>query len=89
MINGNLAEEITKLKAQPGKNLLLYAGAGIISAFIGADLIDEYRIRFSPLILGQGKSMFPHMQDRINLKPIQTKLYANGTILTQYVRKGS
>jgi len=86
VVNGNVAEEIARIKAVPGKNLLLYAGAGIISTFIELDLIDEYRLRVHPVILGGGLPIFERVEDRRKLKLVQTKSYANGAALLDYVR---
>jgi dihydrofolate reductase len=84
VINGNIAEEIAKLKSQPGKNLLLYAGADIASTFIRDNLFDEYRLRVHPVIVGQGKALFQHGGAQTNLKLVQAKSYANGAVLLEY-----
>jgi dihydrofolate reductase len=86
VIHGNIPEEIAKMKALPGKNLLLYAGADIASTFIRSNLIDEYRIRVHPVILGQGKSLFQGIEERINLKLVRTQPYQNGAVLMEYKR---
>ncbi|MEO8392141.1 MAG: dihydrofolate reductase family protein [Chloroflexota bacterium] len=84
VISGDLAEEIAALKAQPGKNMLLYAGARIISTFIELGLVDEYRLRIHPVALGSGMPIFARLQDRLKLKLVQTKLYPNGAVLLDY-----
>ncbi len=86
VMQGNIVEEITKLKSLPGKNLLLYAGADIAATFIRHNLIDDYRLRVHPVIVGQGKSLFQRIEDRLRLKPIRTKLYNNGAVLLEYQR---
>ena len=84
VVNGDLAQEIATLKAQPGKNMLLYAGARIVSRFIQLGLIDAYRLRVHPVALGSGIPIFTSLQERLKLKPIQTKLYGNGAVLLEY-----
>lgn len=86
LIQNNMADEIDRLKSQPGKNLLLYAGADIIASFMQADLIDEYHLRVHPVILGQGKPLFPQLEMRQKLKHIQTTSYANGSVVAEYHR---
>ena len=84
LVKDNVAEEIANLKALPGKNLLLYAGAGIVETFMRQDLIDEYRLRIHPVVLGKGKPLFQGIKDPLHLKLLQAKLYKNGAILLDY-----
>jgi dihydrofolate reductase len=51
-------EEVMELKEQPGGDLVL-GGAGLAAAFMRHDLIDEYRLYVHPIVIGQGKPMFP------------------------------
>jgi dihydrofolate reductase len=84
VVSGDLTEEIAMLKAQPGKNMLLYAGAGIVSTFIRLGLIDEYRLRVHPVALGSGLPIFARLEDRLELKLVQAKPYPNGATLLEY-----
>jgi dihydrofolate reductase len=86
LIQTNAVEEVAKMKTQPGKNLLLYAGADIISTFIRADLVDEYRVRVHPVVMGQGKPLFPPIENQMNLKLVRAKAYQNGAVLLDYQR---
>ena len=86
LIKNNAVEEITRMKSEAGKNLLLYAGADIASYFIQSGLIDSYRLRIHPVILGQGKSLFQHVKDQQNLKLVRTKSYNNGAVMLVYQR---
>ncbi len=53
-----VVEEIMELKAQPGGDLVL-GGADLAAAFMGDDLIDEYRLYVHPIVIGQGKTLVP------------------------------
>src|SRR5574341_2383064 len=57
LIRDNVAEEITKLKQQPGKNLWLLGSPSLAQTFMQHGLIDEYRINVSPVVLGSGKPL--------------------------------
>ena len=74
------------MKAQPGKDLLLYAGAEIVSTFIRLDLVDHYRLRIHPVVLGSGKPIFTDSHDRINLKLGQATSSQNGAVVLDYRR---
>ena len=58
LIRDHVAEEISKLKQQPGKDLALFGSANLMSTLMQLDLIDEHRIMVSPVILGSGNPLF-------------------------------
>jgi dihydrofolate reductase len=84
LVKKNIAEEVSKAKQQPGKDLVLFGGAGIASTFIKLGLIDEYRIIVNPLVLGCGKPLFKDIKDRLNLKLLKTKTFNCGNVILYY-----
>ena len=54
LIGGDLAPGVAALKRQPGRDLVVYGGHGLISALREHDLVDEYRILVHPVLLGEG-----------------------------------
>jgi dihydrofolate reductase len=58
VINGNVVEEISKLKAMPGRDILVAGSARLVSTLLEHDLIDELRLMMFPIILGKGKRLF-------------------------------
>ncbi len=84
LVKYNIAEEIQKLKQQPGKDLVLFGGAGIASTFIKLGLIDEYRIIVNPVVLGRGNPLFNGLKDKFNLKLLKTKTYSSGNVILYY-----
>ncbi len=87
LIHDNIPEEITKLKASSGKNLLLYAGQKIIFTFVQNNLIDEYHLRVHPVVLGSGLPLFPHIENRLKLNLLRTRPYDNGVVMSIYQPK--
>lgn len=84
LVDENIAEEIMKLKAQPGKDIVIFGSGSIVSALSRAGLIDEYRIFVNPVVLGSGKPLFKDIQNRLTLKHISTKTFGNGLVLLCY-----
>jgi dihydrofolate reductase len=84
LVRGDIAEEIAAIKAQSGKNLILYAGATIAQTFMQRDLIDRYCLRVHPVVLGSGLPLFKDVKHSPNLKLENTKQYANGAVLLDY-----
>jgi dihydrofolate reductase len=85
VIKGNIAEEIRKMKAQPGGDMSV-GGPDLASAFMRFGLIDEYGLYIHPVILGGGKPMFPELRDKINLKLVDTRTFGSGVVFLQYAK---
>jgi dihydrofolate reductase len=79
VINGNIAEEVARLKEQPGNDLLL-GGPGIASAFFKLGLIDDIWLSIQPVILGDGKPLFQGIHNRLNLELKRTRTFQSGVI---------
>ena len=85
LVKGDIAEEVNKLKAEPGKDMNV-GGANLASSFMQLGLIDEYRLYIHPVILGGGKPMFGQLRDKINLQLIETHTFGSGVVLLRYRR---
>jgi dihydrofolate reductase len=86
VIGENVAEELTALKAQPGKHLLLTGGSRLASSLTELGLIDEYLVVVHPVVLGGGKPLFQPRDERINLNLVETRSFDNRTVLLRYTR---
>ena len=84
LIKDHIAEEILKLKQQPGKDLALFGSANLMSTLMQLNLIDEHRIMVNPVILGDGNPLFKRTNDKQNLKLIKTRTFGNGNVLLCY-----
>jgi dihydrofolate reductase len=78
-------EEVLELKAQPGGDMVL-GGADLAATFMRLDLIDEYRLYVHPVVLGDGKPLFPRPAARIPLRLAGTRAFGNGVVLLRYER---
>ncbi len=83
LVREDVAGEVLKLKAQPGKDLTV-GGAALAASLIRLDLIDEYQLFVQPVILGSGTPFFPPLDNKINLKLIETHRFGSGVILLRY-----
>jgi len=86
LIKDNIAEEIQKLKQQPGKNLIVAGGATVAQTFAKLGLIDEYQIVVHPVILGNGKLLLKELNIRQKLKLIGTRTFNSGAVELSYSR---
>jgi dihydrofolate reductase len=79
------AVELARLKDQPGKDLSV-GGAGLASTFVKLDLVDEYRLFVSPVVLGGGTPYFPALDERINLELVETRTFGSRVVYLRYRR---
>jgi len=84
LVRGDIAEEVSRLKEPPGKDLALAGGAGIAQTFMKLGLIDEYLITVHPVILGKGKLLFRNPGDRQKLRLVGTKRFRSGAVGLRY-----
>jgi dihydrofolate reductase len=87
LIKENIAEEISKLKQQPGKDLVIFGSPGLAQTFMQLDLIDEFRLTVNPVVLGRGVPLFKDIKDRINLKLLETRTFNSGVVALYYETK--
>jgi dihydrofolate reductase len=85
LVGDGIAEQVAKLKDQPGKDLAV-GGAGLASSFTKLGLIDEYRLFVSPVVLGGGTPYFPSLDDRINLELVETQTFGARVVYMRYAR---
>lgn len=84
LVKTNIAAEISKLKQQPGKDMVIFGSGTIVSTLGQAGLIDLYRIFVVPVILGKGKPQFTDIANPIKLKLADTKTFKTGVVFLSY-----
>jgi len=84
LIKENIAEEVSKLKQQPGQDMLIYGSANLVHTLMQHDLIDEYRIWVHPVVFGSGKSLFRARSNPTMLKHVATKTFSSGVVILSY-----
>ncbi|HEX3815151.1 MAG TPA: dihydrofolate reductase family protein [Mycobacteriales bacterium] len=84
LIRDNVAEEITALKGQPGKDIAIFGSFDLTVSLLELGLIDELRILLNPIVLGRGKSLFNTTNKRIHFTLRDTNTFASGNVLLTY-----
>lgn len=83
LVRDNAAEEVKKLKAQPGKPLGI-GGPTLAASMIQQGLVDEFHLMVNPVILGSGLPFFPPMAHKISLQLVETRKFAGGVVYLRY-----
>lgn len=84
LIKGDVAEEVAKLKEQPGKNIAVLGSGELVQTLIENDLVDEYLLTVSPIVLGSGKRLFRDSDQTRSLGLIDSKTTSTGNLMLTY-----
>ena len=84
ILRGDVAAEITRLKEQPGGELLMYGSADLLAELMKHNLVDEYRLLLYPLVLGSGKHLFRDRIDTQYLRLTRSRVFSSGVVLLVY-----
>ncbi|RYZ53364.1 MAG: dihydrofolate reductase [Chitinophagaceae bacterium] len=84
LVSGDIETKIKSLKAQTGKDIALYGGAGLLAFLLNRQLVDELSISFLPVLLGSGKPMVDLLQQKVWLRFNNSRRYENGTLVVNY-----
>lgn len=84
LANGDLTEEVNKLKSVNGNYMMVYGGASFVSSLIDAELIDDYYLFVNPVLIGKGLRIFSETPIKVNLKLIDSKKYDCGITVLHY-----
>ena len=88
LAKGGLADEINKLKKQPGKDIIAYGGAAFVSSLIKHGLIDEYHLFINPSAIGDGMPIFKGLDKRRDLTLVKSASFPCGIAVLHYTPKG-
>ena len=80
-----VGEEVSRLKAQPGNDIAV-GGAGLARACMELELIDEWRLFVSPVLLGGGTPYFPTLEETINVELVETRTFGSRVVFLRYRR---
>ncbi|WP_028935311.1 dihydrofolate reductase family protein [Pseudonocardia spinosispora] len=83
LIKGDVVEEISRIKQEPGKNIVLYGSATLLRTLLRHDLVDEIQTWVFPLIVGGGKRLFADYVPRA-FELIDTKQLTSGMVIHSY-----
>jgi dihydrofolate reductase len=84
LVDGALVPEVRRLKNEPGEDMAILGSGSIISQLAPVGLIDEYQIVVNPVVLGQGRTMFDGIAEKLPFKLAKTRAFENGNVLLCY-----
>jgi dihydrofolate reductase len=84
LASGGLAEEIERLRAEPGEGEIAIGGATLAAEAATLDLIDEYRAMVYPVLVGGGIPFFPQRERRVDLEFVETRTFRSRVVYLRY-----
>jgi dihydrofolate reductase len=84
LIGDNVAEEISKLKEQPGKDISISGSPTLVRSLLQDGLLDELRLMLHPIVVGSGKRLFEDGGDQKALQLVDSKTFSTGVLYLTY-----
>jgi dihydrofolate reductase len=84
LASGSLAEEIERLRAEPGEGDIAIGGATLAAEAAASDLIDEYQAVVYPVLVGGGIPFFPRRERRVDLELVETRTFSSKFVYLRY-----
>jgi dihydrofolate reductase len=81
-----LSEEVTRLKQEPGKDIIVYGGPILVSSLAEAGLIDEFHFIVNPALLGSGKAVLGELCKTTRLRLIDARPFPCGVAVLHYAK---
>ncbi len=84
LASGGLADEIERLRAEPGDGDIAIGGATLAAEAAALGLIDEYRVRVYPMLVGGGIPFFPTDERRVDLELVESRTFSSKVVSIRY-----
>ena len=84
LASDGLAEEIERLRAEPGEGNIAIGGATLAIQVAALGLIDEYRPKVYPVLVGGGIPFFPQAERRVDLELVESRTFDTGVIYLRH-----
>jgi len=85
LLDGDAVEAVARVKAQPGKNIVVLGSGELVRSLMPHGLIDEYVLLIHPLILGSGRRLFPEEGWRAPLRVASSVTTTTGVVIATYI----
>jgi dihydrofolate reductase len=84
LIRGDVVKELTKLKQQPGKSIVVLGSATLVQSLLRHNLLDELKLLVDPVLVGAGKRLFAESGHRTPLRLVESKTFSTGALSLIY-----
>ena len=87
-LTGDIAQQVAKLKEEPGRELQVHGSAGLVHFLASKGLVDGYRLVIFPMVLGRGKRLFADGTPPSAMRLTDTRTTGRGIVMHTYDTAG-
>jgi dihydrofolate reductase len=84
LLKGNVAEELTRLKQQPGENISSTGSTTLVRSLLRDGVLDELRLLVHPIVVGRGERLFADGEPQTSLELVDSKTFSTGVVYLTY-----
>ena len=84
LIGDNVAEEISELKRQPGKDIVISGSGALVRSLLEYGLLDELKLMIHPIVVGSGKRLFEDGESQKALELVESRTFSTGVLYVTY-----
>ena len=84
LIRENVAEELSELKRQPGKDIVISGSGALVRSLLDGGLIDELKLMVHPVVVGSGKRLFEEGERQTALDLVDSRTFSTGVVYLTY-----
>jgi dihydrofolate reductase len=84
LVRGDLAEELGKLKQQPGKNIQIPGSPKLVRSLLREGLLDELSLAICPLVVGSGMRLLEEVTEQVRLTLVESMAFSTGVVAATY-----
>ena len=88
VLTGDVEEEVSKLRKEPGGDIVVHGSAQLVQTLLEHDLVDELRLMVFPVVLGSGRRLFGETSDKKRLRLTDSKTVGDGIAILIYELAG-
>jgi dihydrofolate reductase len=84
LVSSDVVGAVRRMKNEPGPDMAILGSGSLVSKLAPHGLIDQYHVVVVPIVLGQGRTMFDGVKERVSLRLTSTRAFGNGNVLLCY-----
>jgi dihydrofolate reductase len=84
LVKDDMTAEIRRMKKEPGKDMTILGSGSVVSQLAQEGLIDEYQLVVNPVVLGEGRTMFDGVKQKLTLELTKSRAFGNGNVFLCY-----
>jgi dihydrofolate reductase len=89
ILSGDIPAQVSELKRQPGRELQIHGSARLAQSLLAAGLVDEMRLVIAPVVLGNGRRLFPVGGAPAGLRSLGIETTPGGLVIHVYAPAGT